>query len=182
MMASSPPRLADWLLQRLSWGPRQQSIVGDLHEQYGRGRSVAWYWRQTIKTILVGPMKRRLLWVLVPTVAIAALTAMWSYYFMPTRYRSDVTVLVIPQQVPDTSVSSAATTHIEERLQTIAPQILSRTRLERMILDFDLYPEQRKKAVIEEAVERMRGSIGVQIVNGNAFRVSFTSDSPRTAL
>src|SRR4051812_7298350 len=88
--ASRPPRLADWLLQRLMSGRRRDSIIGDLHEQYERGRSGAWYWRHTITTILVGDtMKQRLLWILVPTAVTAALTATLSYYFMPTRYRSE---------------------------------------------------------------------------------------------
>jgi len=54
MMSSRPPRLADWLLLRLVSGPRRESLIGDLHEQYQRGRSTAWYWRQTLKTILAG--------------------------------------------------------------------------------------------------------------------------------
>jgi len=54
MMPRRPPRLADRLLHRLASGPRRLSLIGDLHEQYGRGRSASWYWRQTIKTIFVG--------------------------------------------------------------------------------------------------------------------------------
>jgi uncharacterized protein involved in exopolysaccharide biosynthesis len=182
MMASRPPRLADWLLQHLVAGPRQQSILGDLHEQYGRGRSVAWYWRQTIKTILVGPMKQRLLWVLVPTVVTAAITTALSYYFMPTRYQSETLILVVPQLVPEAFVRSTVTTHIEERLQTITQHILSRTRLERIILDFNLYPDRRKDAIMADVVEQMRSSIGVQIMKGDAVRVSFTTDDARTAM
>ena len=74
------------------------------------------------------------------------------------------------------------TTRIEDRLQTITQQILSRTRLERIIQDFNLYPELRKTAIMEDVVERMRGSIAVQVVKGDAFRVSFTSDDARTAM
>jgi uncharacterized protein involved in exopolysaccharide biosynthesis len=181
MMASRPPRFADWLLQRLVAGPRQQSILGDLHEQYGRGRSGAWYWRQTIKTILVGPMKQRLLWVLVPTVVTAAITAALSYYFVPTQYQSEALVLVVPQQVPESFVPATTTTRIEERLQTIAQQILSRTRLERIIVDFNLYSDERKKAIMEEVVERMRDNIGIEIVRADSFRVRFTSNDARTA-
>ena len=180
MTASPPPRLADWLLQRLATGRRQQSILGDLHEQYERGRSVAWYWRQTIKTILVGPMKQRLLWVLVPTVVTAAITATLSYYFVPTRYQSEALVLVVPQQVPEGPAT--VNTQFEDRLQTMTRQILSRTRLERIIQDFNLYSEQRKNAITEEAVERMRDSIRIQIEKDDSFRVRFTSNDPKTAM
>jgi hypothetical protein len=51
MIASRPPRLADWLLRRLASGPKQQSLIGDLHEQYRSGRTAAWYWRQTVRAI-----------------------------------------------------------------------------------------------------------------------------------
>jgi uncharacterized protein involved in exopolysaccharide biosynthesis len=183
MMASRPPHFADWLLQRLTSGPRQQSIIGDLHEQYGRGRSVFWYWRQTITTILVGDaMKQRLLWVLVPTVVTAALTATLSYYFMPTRYQSEALILVVPQQVPEAYVKASVTTHVEERLQTITQQVMSRIRLERIIQDLNLYPEQSKTGTTERIVEQMRSSVRIEIVKGDSFRVSFTSDDPRTAL
>jgi hypothetical protein len=53
MRASRPPRLADWLLFRLAFGARRHSLVGDLHEQYARGRSSVWYWRQAAKAIVL---------------------------------------------------------------------------------------------------------------------------------
>jgi hypothetical protein len=53
MMARRPPRLADRLLRRLASGPKQQSLIGDLHEQYQSGRTTAWYWRQTVRAIAV---------------------------------------------------------------------------------------------------------------------------------
>jgi uncharacterized protein involved in exopolysaccharide biosynthesis len=181
MTAPRPPRLADWLLQRLAEGRRQQSILGDLHEQYARGRTVAWYWRQTITTILVGPMKQRLLWLLVPTVVTAAITATWAHYYLPTRYQSETLILIVPQQVPEAYVRSTVTTKIEDRLQTITQQILSRTRLERIIQDFNLYPERRKTAIMEDVVDQMRSSIRIQITTHDAFRVSFTTDDPKVA-
>ena len=184
MTASRPPRLADWLLHRLTSGPRQQSIIGDLHEQYGRGRSVFWYWRQTVTTILVSDaMKQRLLWVFLPTVVTAALTAALSSYLLPARYQSEALVLVVPQQVPETYARAAVpAAHIEQRLQTITQQILSRTRLERIVADFNLYPERRKTDAIEGLIGQMRSSIRVQIVDADAFRVSFIADDARTAM
>jgi hypothetical protein len=183
MTPSRPPRLADWLLFRLTSGRRKQSIIGDLHEQYGRGRSFGWYWRQTITTILLdGLMTRRLLWLLGPTAVAAAITATLSYRYLPTRYQSEALILVGPQMVPDAYVRQTVTTHIEERLQTITQQIVSRTRLERIILDFNLYPEQRKTSPMEGVVEEMKSNIRVQIVKGDSFRVGFTSDDARKSL
>ena len=53
MRATRPPRLADWLLFRLAYGPKRHSLVGDMHEQYERGRSSLWYWRQAARAIVL---------------------------------------------------------------------------------------------------------------------------------
>ena len=124
---------------------------------------------------------RRKWWAILPAVLIATAAFLW-IRTLPNQYMSDTLILVVPQQVPETYVRSTVTTRIEDRLQTITQQILSRTRLERIIQDFNLYPELRKTAIMEDVVERMRGSIAVQVVKGDAFRVSFTSDDARTAM
>jgi hypothetical protein len=54
MKTSEPPRLSTWLLVRLAPRHRRESLVGDLREQLQQGRSVWWYWRQVLGTILVG--------------------------------------------------------------------------------------------------------------------------------
>jgi hypothetical protein len=53
MTATHPPRLATWLLDRCVGGPRRESLVGDLLEQYPRRRSAVWYWRQVVTTIVL---------------------------------------------------------------------------------------------------------------------------------
>jgi polysaccharide chain length determinant protein (PEP-CTERM system associated) len=124
---------------------------------------------------------RRKWWAILPAVLIATVAFLW-IRTLPNQYMSDTLILVVPQQVPEAYVRSTVTTRIEDRLQTITQQILSRTRLERIIQDFNLYPELRKTAIMEDVVERMRASIAVQVVKGDAFRVSFTSDDARTAM
>jgi hypothetical protein len=46
------PALATALLQRL--GPADDSLVGDLVEEYAAGRTRAWYWRQVLCAIPAG--------------------------------------------------------------------------------------------------------------------------------
>ena len=108
---------------------------------------------------------RRKWWAILPAIVVMAGVFAW-VRTLPNQYMSDTLILVVPQQVPETYVRSTVTTRIEDRLQTITQQILSRTRLERIIQDFNLYPELRKTAIMEDVVERMRSSIGVQVVKG----------------
>jgi polysaccharide chain length determinant protein (PEP-CTERM system associated) len=117
----------------------------------------------------------------IPAVLVATTVALVTH-FLPNRYRSDTLILVVPQRVPETYVRSTVTTRIEDRLQSISQQILSRTRLERIIQDFNLYADRRKTDIMEDVVEGMRRDIGVEIVKGDAFRVSFTANDPRTAM
>jgi hypothetical protein len=44
MRPSQPPIVATWVLAH--FGNRNEALAGDLVEEYRRGRSVAWYWRQ----------------------------------------------------------------------------------------------------------------------------------------
>jgi polysaccharide chain length determinant protein (PEP-CTERM system associated) len=124
---------------------------------------------------------RRKWWAILPAIAITAGVYAW-VRTLPNLYRSDTLILVVPQRVPENYVKSTVTTRIEDRLQSIQQQILSRTRLERIIQDFNLYADARRTAIMEDVVERMRGNINVQVVKGDAFRVSFTSDEARTAM
>src|SRR5262249_34691547 len=78
---------------------------------------------------------------------------------LPKVYRSTVVVLVERQQVPEDFVKATVTSEIETRLQTITQEILSRSRLERLISRFNLYPEYRKQVSAEEVLERMRSDV-----------------------
>jgi len=126
-------------------------------------------------------LRRRIWLLLVPFAIISAAVAAWSSK-LPDRYRSETVVLVVPQQVPESYVKSTVTTRIEDRLQSLTQQIMSRTRLERIIQDFNLYPAERKNGIMEDIVEQMRRDIGVQIVRGDAFRVNYSGDNPRTVM
>lgn len=123
---------------------------------------------------------RTRIWVLlVPFAIISAATAL-VVHELPDRYRSETVILVVPQRVPEEYVRSTVTTRIEDRLQSLVQQILSRSRLERIIQDFDLYADERRTGIMEDIVETMRHDIGVNILPGEAFRISYTGANPRT--
>jgi polysaccharide chain length determinant protein (PEP-CTERM system associated) len=126
--------------------------------------------------------------ILVPTVLVSVATFTWAHY-LPNRYRSSSTILVIPQRVPESFVRSTVTADVTERLTSISQQILSRTRLERLIEEFKLYDEARKNLTMEDIVERMRADINVQIIQprrrnqeASSFTVSYQYSQPRTAM
>ena len=72
---------------------------------------------------------------------------------------------------------------IEDRLDSIKQLILSRTKLEAIVQEFNLYPEERRGGLMEEVVERMRSSdISMAVAKGDAFRISFVSSDPKLAM
>jgi hypothetical protein len=52
-----PPLIATWMLEHLCPGRLDEALVGDLFEEFRRGRSVGWFWRQAIDTIATGICK-----------------------------------------------------------------------------------------------------------------------------
>ncbi len=101
---------------------------------------------------------------------------------LPLRYESDTLITVIAQRVPEKYVGATVTNRIEDRIKSISLEILSRVRLERIIAEFNLYPDLRSRRSMDDIVERMKDQdIGVKLVAGDSFRVSYISDDPQTA-
>jgi polysaccharide chain length determinant protein (PEP-CTERM system associated) len=101
---------------------------------------------------------------------------------LPNRYRSQTMILVVPQRVPDSYVRSTVSAPISDRLRSISEQILSRSKLEKVILDYNLYIEERKKLPMEEVVERMReNDIEVKTVKLDSFTISYSCGDARQA-
>ena len=126
-------------------------------------------------------LHRRVRLILVTAAVVSAATA-GAALGLPNRYRSETLILVVPQRVPETYVKSTVTAKIEDRLQSISQQILSRTRLERIIEDFSLYAVERRTRLMETIVEDLRRHIDVKVVKGDAFRVAYVGDDASTVM
>src|SRR5512145_1320047 len=85
---------------------------------------------------------RRKWLILVPFLLLGA-SAAFLARALPSVYRSSTVILVEKPKVPEAYIRSTVTTRIEDRLATITQQILSRTWLERVITQLDLYRDER---------------------------------------
>jgi protein tyrosine kinase modulator len=123
-------------------------------------------------------VKKRL-WLLIgPMVLFGAMAAGVSFT-MKDRYRAQTMILVVPQRVPENYVRPAVAESIEQRIASITPQIMSETRLERIITELDLYPDVRRRSGgMQALVEDLRSDINVEIIRGDLFRVTYSGNNP----
>lgn len=112
-------------------------------------------------------------------------TALVSYW-LPDLYTSETLILVDPQQVPDSYVRATVTGDIRNRLGALSQQILSTTRLQRIIDAFNLYPEERRKLPREDVINRMRADVAVKVMSDfagredlQAFKITYSGKDPR---
>jgi succinoglycan biosynthesis transport protein ExoP len=106
----------------------------------------------------------------------------------PPRYRSEALILVEQQKIPERYVTPNVVGDLQERLQSMTQQILSRTRLQRLIEQLRLYPDLRARKTMDDVVDRMRKDIEVEPIRGGkgageitAFRISYATRSPSLA-
>jgi polysaccharide chain length determinant protein (PEP-CTERM system associated) len=118
-------------------------------------------------------LKRRFWWIATPFVLLSAAGSGLALK-LPNTYRSQTVILVIPQRVPETYVRSTVTLPLEGRLRSITEQILSRTRLERIIQEFNLYQEERKVRLMEDVVQKMSDSVTLTLGKEQSFTLTFT--------
>ncbi len=126
---------------------------------------------------------RRRWWILCAACGIT-LATIGVLLMMPNMYTSEATLVVLAQQVPQRYVVPNSTADLDSTLQAMKQEVLSRTRLLRMINDFGLYPKKRKRLAPEQLVSLMLNDIDItplgerpQERNFDAFRISYTTDN-----
>lgn len=93
-------------------------------------------------------------------------------FLLPDHYKASTTILVDPQKVPEQYVGPTVGSDPVQRLNTITDQVLSSTRLQRIVDELGLYPELRDKLSREEIVEVMRKSVDVKVKQGSSSELS----------
>jgi polysaccharide chain length determinant protein (PEP-CTERM system associated) len=127
-------------------------------------------------------LRRRIWFIVVPFIVVLLGVSIY-VIFAPREYKASTLVLVTPQRVPEAFVPSTVTARIEERLQTIAQEVMSRTRLEQVINEMRLYEKERKRMPAEEVVALMQKNIKLELPTKRDekgyFNISYMGSDPQ---
>lgn len=134
-------------------------------------------------------VKRRFWALLLPFFTVFVATGVYCVR-APRIYESSTVILIQPQEVPSSYVRSTVTSNASSRLDTLRQHVMSRPRLEALILKHGLYPDVRKGKSMFDAVLVMRDNIKVKITSAQgprdardaaqAFEISFQGENPVT--
>jgi polysaccharide biosynthesis transport protein len=133
--------------------------------------------------------RRRRWYTLLPVFACWAIAWAGSW-LVPSSFQSDALILVEQQKVPEQYVVPNVTVNLQDRLQAMTEQILSRTRLQSTINRFHLYETRRRWAFTQtgDPVEEMRTDIKIDLVEApgrpgqlTAFKIRYSAGSPQLA-
>src|SRR5689334_486968 len=107
-------------------------------------------------------------------------------WFIPAKYRSETLILVEQQRVPEHYVEPNVAVDLQQRLQSMSEQILSRTRLMAIIDKLNLYNLNHDRTDTDSLLQAMRKDISIELVKADgtranqiaAFKVSYSANSP----
>jgi polysaccharide chain length determinant protein (PEP-CTERM system associated) len=133
-----------------------------------------------IKDYLEIGLRRR--WYIIIPFVLSIILAFGVYKFLPKIYKATTLILVQSQKIPENYVRATLTEPVTDRLNTIKQEILNRTRLEKVISEFNLYQDMFNKYRMEEIVAKMRGKIEVTVQHQNGFSISFEGKDPNTVM
>ncbi len=135
-------------------------------------------------------VRRRRWWILLP-LSVCWLVVWIVSWLLPATYQSDALILVEQQKVPEQYVVPNVSVSLQERLQSMTQQILSRTRLQATIDRFHLYAGDggfMSKMKSADPVDQMRRDIQIELVSApgrpaelTAFKIRYSAALPELA-
>jgi polysaccharide biosynthesis transport protein len=106
-------------------------------------------------------------------------------WFLPVRYKSSTLILVEQPTMPKNYVEPNVTDDLQNRLQSITQQILSRTRLLLIIDKLHLFDDGHRQLTPDEKVELIRNYIDITLVHHGdqitAFNINYSARDPHIA-
>jgi len=134
---------------------------------------------------------RRRWWVII-SFCLTMIVGICLAFMLPRMYKAETLVLIQPQKLPDNYVQSVVTTDIDARLNAFSRQILSRSNLEKIIKDFNLFPGPKYKTTfMEDKIADLRKRISINLIkqelsrnisSAYAFTISFEGKDPEKVM
>jgi polysaccharide chain length determinant protein (PEP-CTERM system associated) len=145
-------------------------------------------------------------WILVASLVLCIGFSLLINHFRPAYYISSTMILVEKQKIPQSYVMATDITPMARRLSTIKQQIMSRTKLDQIIAEFDLYKKEKTPGKYPrlarilrkfggsygggfsnaEVTALMRSNIQVRVIGGrdggDAFAISYKGSEPYTTM
>ncbi len=151
-------------------------MAEQVEEQNGETLDVQYY---------LGIVRRRHFHFLIPF--FVAWIAVWiASWVMPSRYQSSTLILVEQPTMPKDYVTPNINDDLQQRMQSITQQILSRTNLLHIIDQYHLYTREHAEPTPDDKLAAMRKDIAIELVRDargqiTAFNVSYMSRDPHMA-
>ena len=120
-------------------------------------------------------------WLIIAPALLCGYAALIVSSRLVNQYQAEMLIQIVPQRIPDTLVKPTVIMKTEERISALHQQVTSRTEMERLITELNLYPAERQRMPMQDIVDRMRDKIVVETVRSQqdsrdteAFYVRFT--------
>ncbi len=123
-------------------------------------------------------------WMIVIPAIVLALVGWGISFFVPPQYVSQTLILIEQQRVPDEFVKPVVSEDLNSRLASMKEQILSRSRLEPIINQYNLYAS--KKMNMDDRIAQVQKDIGIKPIRSEianrgglpGFFISFRASDP----
>jgi polysaccharide chain length determinant protein (PEP-CTERM system associated) len=91
---------------------------------------------------LIDALIKKWYWVSMPLIFFL-LAGIWFFIVTPRTYEATTLILVQPQEIPKNYVEATVSSGVEEQVRTLSQEVLSRSNLETIIREMNLYTRER---------------------------------------
>ncbi|MBI4775009.1 MAG: hypothetical protein HY788_12660 [Deltaproteobacteria bacterium] len=141
----------------------------------------------------VAVFRRRIHWIVWPAVLLILVGSAVAT-LLPNIYKSEAVILIEGQQITEALVPTTVTTYADQRIQAIAQQVMSRSKILELVRKFDLYASEREKMPTDTLVDKVKESITITPISAEiktvrsnapsdltiAFSLAFEGENPQT--
>jgi succinoglycan biosynthesis transport protein ExoP len=130
-------------------------------------------------------IRRRKWLIILPVIAVTSAVA-WVVYRLPNVYESKTLIVVKPSTLPTTVVPTITEDNLTRQLTSIAQVVTSRSSLEPLVIQYQLYkPERLRGEPMESIIDMMRKDIKVEVNTSrnditNGFNITYYGRDPKT--